>query len=210
MTPHAFDFSPLDVGLVPEFDEIRDKIDAHPGDRDFPVQMLLFFHYLGMHGNNVLMAKEAFLDFRKPGMLGAFDIGVAEAAVYLFYPGMDAMTEVDRLARPYFRRREHEIKIEQRSQEQKGHQEPTFPPGRKPVSVFAAFSHDSSIGSSRFLSPFRDYPVLVPKSPLPPFKKGGSDSTGSLIAPPFLKGGRGDFEGNLVQIASTIGRRSPI
>jgi hypothetical protein len=156
MTPQAIYFSPLNMRLVPEFYEIRDKVYAYPRNGNPLIQVLLFFHDFRMHRDNIFMAEEAFLDLRKSGMFGTLDIGMAKAAVDLLDPGMNPVAEIDRLTGSDTRVRKYEIKVEQRSQEQDAHAEPPFPPYRLPFSIFAAFSHFSSIGNSQ------QYQVRVP------------------------------------------------
>ena len=87
------------VRTVPELYKIGNKIDSHPGDRDLFVQILLLFLNLGMHWNYVFMAEETLLDFRQSRVLSALYIGMAEAAVDLFYPGVNTMAEKDGLDR---------------------------------------------------------------------------------------------------------------
>jgi len=50
-------------------------------------------------------------------VLGPLDIRMAEAAVDLLHPGMNAVAEIDRLAGTDFLVRKHVIHVEQRTQE---------------------------------------------------------------------------------------------
>jgi hypothetical protein len=99
------------VRKMPELYKIRDKVDANPWHGDLPVKIGLFFLNLGVHWNHVFVAKKALLDFRKPGMLSTLDIWMAEAAVDLLHPGVNAVAEKDRLDRSQLLSRKQVIKI---------------------------------------------------------------------------------------------------
>ena len=99
MTLDAVKLSEHDVGLMSEFDVVRNIVDLDPGYRCIRIIMLFFFHDLRVHGDDVFVAEEAFLHGRYPGMIGPSDKGVAEAAIDLLDPGMDPMTEINGLLR---------------------------------------------------------------------------------------------------------------
>ena len=71
-----------------------------------------------MIGDNILVAIQAFLHRRQPGMNRAADIGVAELALYGFDTGMDPVAERDRLLRTDPGCRRHVKKVA-KSQNQK-------------------------------------------------------------------------------------------
>jgi hypothetical protein len=102
---HAVEFGAY-VWNMPEFHEIRNKENAHPGDRDFFIKMLLFLYNLRVHRNYVFMAKETLLDFRQSRVLPTLDEWMAEAAVDLFYTGVYPVAEKDRLDRSHLLLRE--------------------------------------------------------------------------------------------------------
>ena len=90
---------PFDMGDVIEKDEIRDPVGTDPRYGFFLPVMFLLLNDLGMVRNNVLMAEEALFQGRDPGMSRSFHKGMAEAAVNLLHPGMNAVAEINRLLR---------------------------------------------------------------------------------------------------------------
>jgi len=90
---------PFDMGDVIKIDKIRHPKNSDPRNGNFPVIMLLFLENLRMARNDVLMAEKTFLHRRQPGIGRPFHEGMAEPAVDLFHPGMDAVAEVNRLLR---------------------------------------------------------------------------------------------------------------
>ena len=90
---------PQYVGAVMEEDEIGKDEDPDPGDRLFREIVFLLLENFRMVRNHVLVAEKAFFYRGQPGVLRALHVGVAEAAVDLLHPGMDAVAEEDRLLR---------------------------------------------------------------------------------------------------------------
>ena len=66
-----------------------------------------------MGRDHVIVAKKTFLHLRDTRILGPLDEGMAEAAVDLLYPRMDAVAERDRLVRSYPKGRIEAVEEEQ-------------------------------------------------------------------------------------------------
>src|SRR5262249_34174338 len=89
-----------DVGLVREVGELGDLEDADPGDRLATLRMLVDLRDLGIVlSADDLVAAQASLDRRKPGVLGAARVRVAVLARDLERAGMDHVVEENGLAR---------------------------------------------------------------------------------------------------------------
>ena len=97
---------------MPEFDEIGNIKDPHPGDRFGRLKICLFFQYLRMSGNDIVMAVKTFFHFGESGMSGSFHIGMTKPAVDGLDPGMDPVAEGNGLWGPDPLDRIEEIKIE--------------------------------------------------------------------------------------------------
>ena len=95
----AIQLGPQYMGLVTEEDEVGEDEDPDPGDRLFRQIVFLLFENFRMIRNHIFVAEETFFHGRQPCMLRPFHVGVAEAAVDLLYPGMDAVAERNRLLR---------------------------------------------------------------------------------------------------------------
>jgi hypothetical protein len=81
------------MGFMPEFDEIGDIKNPHPGYRSAALEMVLFFKDHRVGGYDVFMAEKAFFHFRETGMFGPFHIGMAEPTVDGLHPGMNPVAE---------------------------------------------------------------------------------------------------------------------
>ncbi len=90
----------LNVPLVIEQNMFGQIIGFFPGRRRSRVEIPVFFLYPEMIGNNVFVAMQAFFNRRKTRMPGITHIRVAILALNVFDPGMDPMTEGNRLLRP--------------------------------------------------------------------------------------------------------------
>ena len=96
----AVDFVPAHMGPVMEINIIRRKENPDPGDRFSRLKVLELLLNFRVLGDDVLMAKEAFLNRWNSRILGALHKGVTEAAVDFFYACMDAVAERNGLPRP--------------------------------------------------------------------------------------------------------------
>jgi hypothetical protein len=94
-----------DVWLMVEFHMIGDIVNSHPGHRGLRVEMPSFLHDLRMLGNDVRVTEKTECHSRDSCILRSVHIRMAEPAVDLLHPRMNAMAEIDRLLRskPLFR-----------------------------------------------------------------------------------------------------------
>ena len=90
---------PQDMGAVVEEDEIREDENPDPGDRLFCQIVFLLLENFRMVRNHIFVTEKAFFYRGQPGVLRALHVGVAETAVNLLHPGMDAVAEINRLLR---------------------------------------------------------------------------------------------------------------
>ena len=133
---------PLDVGDMVEIDEVGNPEDAHPGDRLLLVEMLLFFQELGVLGDDIFMAEKTFLHRGDPRIGRPLHKGMAEPAVDLLYPRMDAMAEVNRLLRPKVEGGNRIIKVDPTDQQSGRDAQPNKFPPRFYIFVFQlSFTH---------------------------------------------------------------------
>jgi hypothetical protein len=86
-----------DVGLMVEFNMIRDVKHSDPWDRGLRIEMPPLLDDLGMLGNDIPVTEEALSHRWNPGIPRAVDKRMAESATDLLIPGMDPMAEIDRL-----------------------------------------------------------------------------------------------------------------
>ena len=90
---------PQDMGAVVEEDEIGEDEDPDPGDRFFRQIVFLLLENFRMVRNHIFVTEKTLFNGRQPRVLRALHEGMAEAAVDLLHPGMDAVAEEDRLLR---------------------------------------------------------------------------------------------------------------
>ena len=95
LTNHLF----LDVSLMIEKDMFRQIVGLSPRCRRFSIEVIMFFLYFRMIGDNIFVAVKAFFYRGNPWEGGTAYVGMTEFTLDLLYPGMDAMTESNRLHR---------------------------------------------------------------------------------------------------------------
>jgi len=134
MALHASDISQPDVRLVLEFHEVRHIEDPYPGDRIGRIEISPFLPDLGMEGDDIFMAEEAFLYIRYSGPGGALHEWMAEPAVDLLHAGMHPMAEGDRLSRT---KRPMRVDIEEKGhpRPKENHQQPPGYPGHTSLRI---------------------------------------------------------------------------
>jgi hypothetical protein len=101
MTVGTVQFSPKQVGLMPEFDKIRNIKNAYPGDRPALIKIFLFLKDLRVGRDDILVAEKTFFHFREAGMFRSLNKGMAKPAVDGLYAGMNPVAERNRLFRAY-------------------------------------------------------------------------------------------------------------
>ena len=83
----------LHMSFVIEEHILRQIVDLFPWNGGIGIEVCVFFPYLRMIGNDVLVTEQALLHSRNPGMGRSCRVGVTKQTLDLFYAGMHAVAE---------------------------------------------------------------------------------------------------------------------
>jgi hypothetical protein len=99
VTLAAVQLPPAQVRLMSKFDEVGHIINPHPGDRSMIIEIVFFFEYLRVAGDDIFVTVKTLFHLRQTGVFRSFHIGVTKPAVDGLDPDMDPVTERNGLNR---------------------------------------------------------------------------------------------------------------